>query len=129
MVGRSSGAQQHVIQYDKGDRVERIGRGGSTRGGANRNIQVTYDPTTGCVSKIGEKRKFWHDANGRLVQLVAKDGGNGESIRVSFHHDHMGRVAAWTESRNKVVKAIRYNIQRPENIYKICIFVNLQPFS
>ena len=103
LVGRTSGAQQNIIQYDNGDRVEKISRSGSIRG-SGRNIRVTYDPVTGCVSKIGDKRSFWHDSNGRLVQLVAKDGGNGESIRISFHHDHMGRLAAWTESRNKVTK-------------------------
>jgi hypothetical protein len=101
LVGRSSGTQQNVIQYDNGDRVERISRSGSVRG-SGRNIRVIYNPVTGCVSKIGDKRSFWHDSNGRLVQLVAKDGGNGDSVRISFHHDHMGRLAAWTESRNKV---------------------------
>ena len=101
LVGRSSGTQQNIIQYDKGDRVEKVSRSGSVRG-SGRNIRVTYDPATGCVTKIGDKRSFWHDSNGRLVQLVAKDGGNGDSVRISFHHDHMGRLAAWTESRNKV---------------------------
>ena len=100
ILGRSSGAQQNVIQYDKGDRVERIGRSGSIRG-SNRNIQVIYDPVTGCVSKVGDKRSFWHDTNGRLVQLVSKDGGG--LLRISFHHDHMGRLSAWTESKNKVI--------------------------
>ena len=31
LVGRSSGTQQNIIQYDKGDRVEKISRNNSTR--------------------------------------------------------------------------------------------------
>ena len=108
LVGRGSGAQKNIVQYDNGDRVEKISRSGSIRG-AGRNIRISYDPVTGCVSKIGDKRSFWHDSNGRLVQLVAKDGGNGDSIRTSFHHDHMGRLAAWTESRSKVTISVLLN--------------------
>ena len=131
MLGRSSGAQQNVLQYDNGDRVERISRGGSLAG-SGRNVRVIYDPVTGCVMKIGDKRSFWHDSHGRLVQLVAKDGGNGESMRISFHHDHMGRLSAWTESRNKVVRHLQkyaLNLRYyQKSIYKVLIQFKLLPF-
>ena len=123
LVGRSGGAQQNVIQYDNGDRVERISRSGSARG-SGRTIRVSYDPVTGCVTKVGEKRSFWHDSNGRLVELVAKDGGNGDSIRLSFHHDHMGRIAAWTESRNKVTNR-NSGLQTPDRQVKQLFYADV----
>jgi hypothetical protein len=97
-VVKKKGAEgEFVVTYDKGDRVERVASLASRD-----DFRVEYDPITGCVSRIGasETRRFWHDARGKLVQMVATIAG-GVSSRTSYQYDHLGRLAAFIEVVNK----------------------------
>jgi len=101
LVGFEDGAVGKVtLQYDKGDRIEKI-----LPGSSEDPIKILYDNVGGCVKQIGkgenpekELRRFWHDARGKVKQLLSVK--NDVTIRVAFHHDHLGRLVAWSETRS-----------------------------
>ena len=77
------------LQYDAGDRVEKTDDAG----------RVAYDPA-GCVSRVGERDRFWHDARGKLVEHLAVEQSG--MTRTIFRYDHLGRLAAWHDNRGRV---------------------------
>ena len=88
-----------TLQYDKGDRIEKI-----LTGKSDDPLKIFYDNVGGCVRQIGkeenpekETRRFWHDARGKLKQLLSVR--SDVTTRVAFHHDHLGRLVAWSETR------------------------------
>jgi hypothetical protein len=100
LVGFEDGKIGKVtLQYDKGDRIEKI-----IPGNSEDPIKILYDNVGGCVRQIGKEespekdlRRFWHDARGKMKQFMSVK--NDVSFRVSFHHDHLGRLVAWSETR------------------------------
>ena len=76
------------LEYDAGDRVERVG--GGTR--------VHYD-VAGNVRAVGDKERFWLDARGKLREFVT-----GGDVRVSLLHDDRGRLAAWHDSNGRALQ-------------------------
>ena len=120
LVGKMSGVKT-VLQYDQGDRVENVV-------GGKRPGEVRYDEVTGCISQIGEGQRFWHNAAGQLVQMVVVEEDR-RTWRVSFHYDHLGRIAAWTGTSSntdgrpnglfgdKLVSQFFYTeVQRPQRL-------------
>ena len=102
MVGFEDGSVGKVtLQYDKGDRIEKI-----LPGNSDEPNKIIYDNVGGCVKQIGkgdvaekeQHRRFWHDARGKMKQLLTVK--NDVVIRFAFHHDHLGRLVAWSETRN-----------------------------
>lgn len=100
MIGFEDGSVGKVtLQYDKGDRIEKI-----LTGKSDDPLKVLYDNVGGCIRQIGkeenpekEVRRFWHDARGKMKQFLSVK--NDVTTRVSFHHDHLGRLVAWSETR------------------------------
>lgn len=86
---RSSQGEE-VLTYDLGDRVEKITA-------QSENFKVTYDPISGSVSGVTSdkrKRKYWHDARGKLVQIVDTNS------RTSYQYDYKGRLVAFIQVQN-----------------------------
>ncbi len=72
------------IEYDGGDRVEKVG--GGTR--------VRYDDRGG-VREVGARDKFRVDARGNLREFV------NDAHHVLYEYDHLGRLVAWREEEGK----------------------------
>ncbi len=77
------------LQYDAGDRVEKVGP----------SLRVSYDPS-GCVRQVGDRDRFRHDARGRLLEHLSMESAG--ATRTTFQYDHLGRLAAWHDSRGRV---------------------------
>ncbi|XP_040567553.1 teneurin-m isoform X3 [Lepeophtheirus salmonis] len=84
LIGQGQGSRQVSLQYDSGDRVEKIA-----------SKRINYD-SNGCVSTIGQ-RKFWFDASGKLSEFISED-----ETRVSYYYDHLDRLIAWEDSRGRI---------------------------
>ena len=89
LIGMGDASGVVNLQYDAGDRVEK--RDGKTR--------IIYDGN-GCIRQVGDKIKFWHDAQGRLDEVILFK--NGGMIRVSFRYDHLGRLVSQYDSSGQV---------------------------
>lgn len=97
-VGEGSGSETWSLEYDRGDRVEKVATTSSASGGAAAATEhVSYDAVTGCVAQIGKNSKFWFDSDNRLVQSLHWD--SVVSSRTTYYHDDAGRLVAWIESR------------------------------
>ena len=86
-------------------------------------IKVTYDEVTGCVNSVKSSentRHFWHDARGKLVQLMTSNGQRGQGqIRTSFQYDNEGRLVAILQNsgRNREVTQFFYaDLSHPNRV-------------
>ncbi|XP_059078932.1 teneurin-m-like isoform X2 [Tigriopus californicus] len=105
LIGEGSSRGPKAIQYDAGDRVERI----------DTSTRVIYDPK-GFVGQVGDHEKFWHDASGKLIQYLVLDKEATAGTRVSFFYDYLGRLVAWQDTRGHIQQFFYANVKNEREL-------------
>ena len=101
--------------FDMGDRVDQVSVNAEP-------TKITYDEATGCVNSVksnANTRHFWHDARGKLVQLMSIGQLNKGQTRTSFQYDNEGRLVALLKSsgRNREVTQFFYaDFRHPQRV-------------